>query len=323
MLIVYTGDGGRLYFDGSSIICLNGEVLGQASQFSLKDVEVISCTIDLADVRTFRQGINSFQEHSSRAALKIENLIVSSLDLRNYTLCYQNEWRRPLSLPIEPRIHTPEEECGLGPACWMWDYLRRSGAAGFLLPLSGGADSAAVCCITRIMCQLAIDTALQVDQITGDVVIRDQNVYQQIQKLMAHVKSKQEQGVRSIDYLTSDVVTINNEMHMNMKNMGDKLCDIVLHSIYMGTSNSSNATRSRAQRLSEQVGAYHMGVSIDTVIESLVILFSNTFGKTPKFVSNGGTMTEDLALQNIQARIRMVIAYLSAQLLPWIRYSYI
>ena len=66
-----------------------------------------------------------------------------------------------------------------------------------------------------------------------------------------------------------------------------------------------------------------MGVSIDTVIESLVILFSNTFGKTPKFVSNGGTMTEDLALQNIQARIRMVIAYLSAQLLPWIRYSYI
>jgi NAD+ synthase (glutamine-hydrolysing) len=26
----------------------------------------------------------------------------------------------------------------------MWDYLRRSGARGFFLPLSGGADSAAV-----------------------------------------------------------------------------------------------------------------------------------------------------------------------------------
>ena len=137
------GDGGRLYFDGSSLICMNGEFIGQASQFSLLDVEVVCCTVDLADVRTFRQGMNSFQEHSSRAALKIESLVISPVDLVTYKLCYEGDWRRPLSVPIAPRIHSPEEECGLGPACWMWDYLRRSGAAGFLLPLSGGADSAA------------------------------------------------------------------------------------------------------------------------------------------------------------------------------------
>jgi hypothetical protein len=35
------------------------------------------------------------------------------------------------------KIVSPEEECCLGPACWLWDYLRRSGAAGFFLPLSG------------------------------------------------------------------------------------------------------------------------------------------------------------------------------------------
>ena len=39
----------------------------------------------------------------------------------------------------------------------------------------------------------------------------------------------------------------------------------------------------------------------------------------PKFEARGGTMTEDLALQNIQARSRMVLAYLMAQLLPWMR----
>ena len=32
-----------------------------------------------------------------------------------------------------------------------------------------------------------------------------------------------------------------------------------------------------------------------------------------------GTRSEDLALQNIQARLRMVTAYLFAQLLPWVR----
>jgi hypothetical protein len=38
-------------------------------------------------------------------------------------------------LPL--KIASPSEECCLGPACWLWDFLRRSGAAGFFLPLSG------------------------------------------------------------------------------------------------------------------------------------------------------------------------------------------
>jgi NAD+ synthase (glutamine-hydrolysing) len=42
-------------------------------------------------------------------------------------------------------------------------------------------------------------------------------------------------------------------------------------------------------------------------------------GKTPRFKVNGGTEAENIALQNIQARLRMVTAYLLAQLLPWVR----
>lgn len=29
--------------------------------------------------------------------------------------------------PVELTFSTPEQECLLGPACWLWDYLRRSG----------------------------------------------------------------------------------------------------------------------------------------------------------------------------------------------------
>lgn len=50
-------------------------------------------------------------------------------------------------------------KCGkvcAGPACWLWDYLRRSGATGFLLPLSGGADSSAVAAIVGSMCQQVV-----------------------------------------------------------------------------------------------------------------------------------------------------------------------
>lgn len=36
-----------MYFDGSSMIFMNGDLLAQASQFSLKDVEVITATVNL------------------------------------------------------------------------------------------------------------------------------------------------------------------------------------------------------------------------------------------------------------------------------------
>ena len=44
-------DGTRLYFDGSSMINLNGQMLVQASQFSLRDVEVVTASIDLNDIQ--------------------------------------------------------------------------------------------------------------------------------------------------------------------------------------------------------------------------------------------------------------------------------
>ena len=53
-------------------------------------------------------------------------------------------------------IHTPMEEIAFAPALWLWDYLRRSGARGFFLPLSGGADSAAVASIVASMSRILI-----------------------------------------------------------------------------------------------------------------------------------------------------------------------
>ena len=48
-------------------------------------------------------------------------------------------------------MHDPLEEICLGPPIWMWDYLRRSGARGFFIALSGGADSASVAAMVASM----------------------------------------------------------------------------------------------------------------------------------------------------------------------------
>jgi NAD+ synthase (glutamine-hydrolysing) len=53
-------------------------------------------------------------------------------------------------------LHTPMQEIAHAPALWLWDYLRRSGARGFFLPLSGGADSAAVASIVASMARIIL-----------------------------------------------------------------------------------------------------------------------------------------------------------------------
>lgn len=70
--------------------------------------------------------------------------------------------------------------------------------------------------------------------------------------------------------------------------------------------------------LQAEIGAYHLDCDIDDVVAASTQWFiSLTKGShVPSFA---GTYAENIALQNIQARIRMVQSYLAAQLLPWSR----
>ncbi|EDM12218.1 NAD synthetase 1, isoform CRA_d [Rattus norvegicus] len=52
-------DGDRLYYDGCAMIAMNGSIFAQGTQFSLDDVEVLTATLDLEDVRSYRAEISS------------------------------------------------------------------------------------------------------------------------------------------------------------------------------------------------------------------------------------------------------------------------
>jgi NAD+ synthase (glutamine-hydrolysing) len=58
---------------------------------------------------------------------------------------------------------------------------------------------------------------------------------------------------------------------------------------------------------------------MDIIIKAIITLFTLVMNKTPKFKVHGGTGAENLALQNIQARLRMLLSYMLAQLVPWVR----
>jgi len=134
-------------------------------------------------------------------------------------------------------------EISYGPPLWLWDYLRRSGAKGFFLPLSGGADSSSVAAIVASMSNI---------------------VYKSI---------KQGNGETLRDL--RDIVGDNNFSPNNYQEIVGR----ILVTCYLGTKNSSNETNSRAKKLAEGIGSYHLNISIDEIYNKILAIFEKATGK--------------------------------------------
>ena len=116
-------------------------------------------------------------------------------------------------------IHSPMEEIEHAPALWLWDYLRRSGARGFFLPLSGGADSAAVAAIVASMSRIVLK----------DIQSGNQKTLDQLRKVV-------------------------NDEKFEPKSYQDIVGQLLV-TAYLGTVNSSSDTLSRANRVAQGIGA--------------------------------------------------------------------
>ncbi|KAM0111808.1 glutamine-dependent NAD(+) synthetase [Aspergillus fumigatus] len=278
-------DGDRLYYDGCAMIVINGNIVAQGSQFSLKDVEVITATVDIEEVR---HPVRTYRASSSRnmQATRQPPFVRLDLDVRLSRLDDDAEPGLVPSEPISAKYHAPEEEISLGPACWLWDYLRRSGAAGFFLPLSGGIDSCATAIIVHSMCR----------EVVKAVSEGNQQVIKDVRRLCA-----EPEGSTWLPRTSQEV------------------CNRIFHTSFMGTQNSSKETRERAKALSTEIGSYHIDFNFDTVVTAITNLFTVITNFQPRFKVHGGTGAENAALQNVQARLRMVLSYLFASLLPTVR----
>lgn len=83
--------------------------------------------------------------------------------------------------------------------------------------------------------------------------------------------------------------------NFNPKNTKEILREIFVTS-YLGSTNSTLDTTSRAKRVADGIGSLHLEVSIDEAYEAVVNIFKKVSGTDPKYECNGGTKTEDLAL---------------------------
>lgn len=282
-------DGGRLYYDGCAMVWINGTLVAQGSQFEgLDEVETVVATVNLADVRSKRANFIA-RSYQAASAPRIPRV-----DAGHFRMADASPLALAASVPFAPRIHDPMEEIALGPSGWLWDYLRRSGMRGYFLPLSGGADSAATAALVALMCQRVVH---EIEH--GSPRSRAQT--------LADVR----RVTRRPDYVPPG---------------WRDLCGKIFVTCYMASQYSGSETFNRAKTLAAEIGALHTSIYIDDITGAIQSTFRKIDVHAPfvdraalktEPVMEGGTSSENLALQNIQARSRMVMAYFLAQLMPW------
>ncbi|KAI0538523.1 NAD+ synthase [Xylaria digitata] len=265
----------RMLFDGSSMILLNGKPLEQGSQFSLEPVEVITATINLEEIRSFRSNISrNVQAAQQPDYIRVEWDIQLSRSADEVFLSKSLQ----ISTERELRILDPMSEIWMGTSVYLWQYLVRTSSPGFFLSLSGGLDSSTVALFVYGMAKLVLSS----------------------------IEAGSKTTLANLRRVTG--------MESLVPKTPEEIVRLLLTTCYMSTVNSSQETSSRAERLAEKIGARHLSVPIDQVVQASLAVIDKALQFAPKYTVEGGTRSENLALQNIQARSRLTSQYMLAQL---------
>lgn len=326
-------EGNRLVFDGNSMIYKNGKLLAVGEHLSFNEVEVVTASINLDDVRAYRSAIVSRGIQADRRDVMAPRIMVEDY-VPGFRLTCCNSTSNDESPVIPVPALVDEEEMGLGLSRYMWDYLCRSTAGGFFLPLSGGVDSGSTSLFVYYMCNkiceivnMPVDSA---DKMRLWTVVNE--------KLNTFLVSfgRRPGYAKYTKKLPTDGAKITTK----------QLVNIVLHTCNMPTKNNTEAIRAQASDLARALGSYHITTPINNAFIAAKNMVADVhFGYTvkqadidaenlamktqtpekmmeiPRYKTSDGDWQENLAIQNVQARLRMITAYYMAQILPLHRWN--
>ena len=165
----------------------------------------------------------------------------------------------------------------------LFDYLRKARSRGFVLSLSGGADS----------CFCAVGVAemvrLGVEELGVEEFKRRSGCFEKELK----VKNDELKGNTGASE-PSELLTFDSQFLTE----NQKLVRQLLTCAYQGTVNSSDDTFTSAQELAASIGARFHHWDIDDEVAGYVGKIQGVLGRELTW------QTDDLALQNIQSRVR-------------------
>ena len=221
-------EAGRAIYDGDAMIASCGQLLAKGPRFSFDDVRITCAVVDIDECRMTRARISSFRPE------------VNS-DAKTQVTCeFQWPTETPHSSPEPPAdwesgSHRKEEEFTRAVALGLFDYLRKSRSQGFVVSLSGGADSAAV----TILASLAVQMAY--------AELGPERCW----KKLGHIASLQK-----CSKVSEGIVQL-------------------LTTAYQSTRNSGEVTRNAARAVAQATHAQFLELDVDSLVEGYVSLVSN------------------------------------------------
>lgn len=244
-------EAGRAIYDGDAMIASSGHLLVTGPRFSYADSHVTSAALDLDSIRLSRARIGSFQPS-----------IVSN-NPRNVEVEFAWPKVAPqVASPTPPRWENSaaikEEEFTRAVSLALYDYLRKSRSQGYVVSLSGGADSSVCSVLVARMIDLG---------------------WQDIGRERWAAKLKHIPGLEALTEPRAMVRRL-------------------LACVYQATRNSGPVTLTAAQSLAETLGAEFLQFDVDSLVQGYISIVSQAIGRELSW------QTDDVALQNIQARVR-------------------
>lgn len=145
-------DAGRMIFDGGAVIASGGRVLAEGPRFSFVDVGLVTAVVDVDEGRMLHSRLFGHRPDMAQA-------VDSRVGVAGFAFPEAELTLPPTSAvaPWEAGPHPREEEFSRAVALALFDYLRRSRSRGFVVSLSGGADSSGVAVLVALMVRFALD----------------------------------------------------------------------------------------------------------------------------------------------------------------------
>lgn len=253
-------EAGKIIYDGDTLIAAYDKFLAVGPRFSFKDYILTQTEIDIQTLRMQRASTLSYPK--------------VSIDVQGIVYCpplEKKQGKELVTLPSEINLDweksdfIKEEEFVRCTALGLFDYLRKSKAKGFVLNLSGGADSATCACLVYLMLNLSLAEL-------GEANFR--------QKLAS----------------------------LSLPEDKTKWMETILFCLYQRSENSSEITFEAAKQLATALGAAFAELSVSHLIQAYTQLIEPIIGRSLVWEK------DNIALQNIQARVRSPSAWLLANI---------
>jgi len=222
-------ESGRAIYDGGALIASSGKLLATGPRFEFQDVDVVVADVDVDLTRPQRAVVHSLDTDVPDDVHERIAKIPGTLRVPEMPWC-----------PEGLNGHVSEnDEFTQAISLALFDYLRKSRSRGFVVSMSGGADSSATACLVRCMVECGIRSL-------GAVGFAEK---------LSYVRGGE------------DCSAV------------DEWMKLLFTGVYQATRNSSETTRSAAQSVTEAIGGTWYELDIDPIVESYKLVVEGAIGR--------------------------------------------